>query len=211
MLRPAALAGALFAAACAAPPPIPPAAPLPQPGDTWTYRLAERGIGREPTQGNYVVRVAAVSAAEIRDQASRDGALPVEWTHFRGRYIFLQGVATFSPYLGVFENPAPGTVIERVEGCFFRYECVTRAMVAGWEAIQVPAGRFDALKVTVEHEWKLRPLPRAAHENGVLRLTVWYSPQVKRAVKVACRLTGDGGRPPYDADFDLELASYQLK
>jgi len=211
MWRPAALAGALFAAACAAPPPIPPAAPLPRPGDTWTYRLAERPIGRAPAQSSYVVKVAASSAASIFDQASRDGGPPIDWTHHRGQYIGLQGVAIFSPYLAVFENPVPGTSTSGIEGCFFRYQCVTRSMVVGWEAIQVPAGSFDALKVTVEQEWKLRPLPRAAHEEGVLRLTIWYSPQAKRAVKVSSRLSGQGGRPPFDADFDLELTSYQLK
>ena len=207
----AGLAGALLAAACAAPAPtIPPAAPLPQPGDSWTYSLAERGIGRAPTQSSYVVTVAAASAAEILDRASRDGAPPVEWMHRRGRYIGLQGVAMFSPYLAVFEAPLPGPS-ERVEGCFWRYVCVTRATVVGRETIRVPAGSFDALKVSVEHEWKLRPVPRAAHEEGVLRLTVWYAPQAKRAVKVSSRLSGDGGRPPYDADFDLELVSYQLR
>lgn len=212
MVRTAALGAAFLTAACAAPTPtVPAAAPLPQPGDTWTYRLLERPIGRAPAQSNYVVKVAASSAANIRDHASRDGAPPVEWMHRRGHYIGLQGVAMFSPYLGVFENPMPGTAIRRIEGCFTKYVCATQGRVVGWEAIQVPAGSFDALKVTVEQEWSLRPHPRSAHEAGVLRLTIWYSPQTKRAVKVSSRLTGQGGRPPFDADFDLELVGYQLK
>jgi hypothetical protein len=191
-----------------------PEARFPQPGDTWTYRLVERQIGGSPSQRNYVVKVAASSEANILDRVSQDGAPPAEWTHGRGNYLVAQGVSVFSPYLAVFEDLTPGTAIRRIaehhDECFMKYRCVAEGKVVGWERVQVPAGGFDAIKVTVEQEWRLRQT-RTASEHGVRRLTVWYSPQAKRAVKVSSRMTGRGGRPPFDTEFDLELTSYQLK
>jgi hypothetical protein len=46
--------------------------------------------------------------------------------------------------------------------------------------------------------------------NGGRLLTIWYAPKVKRAVKYSSRLT-IGELPPYDANFDLELTSFQVK
>jgi len=46
--------------------------------------------------------------------------------------------------------------------------------------------------------------------NGGRILTIWYAPEIKRAVKYSSRITV-GDIPPIDGDFDLELVSYQLK
>ena len=46
--------------------------------------------------------------------------------------------------------------------------------------------------------------------NGARTLTIWYSNELKRAVKYESRLTS-GERTPMEASFDLELMSYQLK
>ncbi len=46
--------------------------------------------------------------------------------------------------------------------------------------------------------------------NGARPLTIWYANNLKRAVKYESRLTS-GERAPMDADFDLELTSYQVR
>jgi hypothetical protein len=46
--------------------------------------------------------------------------------------------------------------------------------------------------------------------GGGRDLFIWYSPELKRAVKFSSRLTF-GNLPPIEANFDLELVSYQLK
>ena len=46
--------------------------------------------------------------------------------------------------------------------------------------------------------------------QGGRTLTVWYSPQAKRAVKFVSRPVS-GVSPPVESNFDLELVSFQVK
>jgi hypothetical protein len=184
---------------------------FPQPGDSWTYRLIEPRSDGRGTQRNYVVRVAAASPANILDQVSPDGAPPSEWAHSGGSYFVTQGLPLFSPYLAVFEDLTPGTSIRRIAGddaCAGWYNCVSEGKVVGRETVQLPAGSFDAIKVTIEQHWTSRP--GIAAGGGRRTLTIWYSPQAKRAVKFSNRATG-GSRLLLHTNFDLELVSYQLK
>jgi hypothetical protein len=74
----------------------------------------------------------------------------------------------------------------------------------------VPAGRFTATKVVIEQEWR----PAMVDDNwslaGGRTLTIWYAPDVRRAVKYSSRLIV-GETPPIEANFDLELVSFQAK
>lgn len=184
---------------------------FPQPGDSWTYRLLEPQGGERPAEVRYVVKVAATSEGNIQDEVSRDGAPATERTHFRGNYLVAQVVSVFSPYLAVFEDLTPGgalrPITEHDDLCFFRYHCRSEGRVVGRESVELPAGRFEAIKVTIEQTWS----PQSSFQGrGVRTLTIWYSPQVKRAVKFSSRSSGFS-RSPFHADFDLELMSYQLK
>jgi hypothetical protein len=75
--------------------------------------------------------------------------------------------------------------------------------------VKVPAGTFNAIKVRVEHFW------RPAYSSGVFNLSggrslmIWYSPELKRAIKFSSR-QDFGSATPVEADFDLELVSYKL-
>ncbi|HVJ13211.1 MAG TPA: hypothetical protein VNC62_16680, partial [Burkholderiales bacterium] len=51
--------------------------------------------------------------------------------------------------------------------------------VVGWEEIEVPAGKFRALKVHAEGTYQRLDRPNA----GWARNTFWYVPTVKRWVK----------------------------
>ena len=69
-----------------------------------------------------------------------------------------------------------------------------------------PAGKFETIKIKVEHGWR----GWRGRAQGGRELYVWYAPAVKRAVKFSSRLTA-GLPPSFEADFDLELLSYQLR
>jgi hypothetical protein len=195
---------------------------FPRVGDTWTYRLTyprlrQWGQVQRPPQ-SYVVKAGAIAATEILDQSSMDGASPTETRHVKGGYLVSEGVTLFSPYLVVFQDIRSGrrpSVEIRDSVCSRAYRCTARVKSIGSETITTPAGQFEAIKVTIEHEWAafstLSSLGSAgADMNGGRTLTVWYSPQAKRAVKFESRLVA-GAIPPVDANFDLELVSYSVQ
>jgi hypothetical protein len=176
---------------------------FPRVGDTWTYRLTDRRGGKPPVQSSYVVKVKATRGTKVLDEVSRDGAAPVEWTHSPGRYMVEQVVSVFSPYLVVFEDLKPGDRIWRVsepDGCSVK--CSTVGRVEGRETLRVPAGKFDTIKVRLDQSRQVEGLPREPRRI----LTIWYSPQVKRAVKFTTRSFGR----EFEV-FDIELSSYQLQ
>jgi len=196
---------------------------MPQVGDTWTYRLSyprlrgQWGQAARPPS-TLVVKVGQVGGDKLVDQLALDGGTLSESTHSRENYLAPQGAPVFSPYLVAFRDlPLRGslgrvTILE--PGCSGRYACDASARAIGQESVQVPAGTFTAVKVEVSHEW--RPsggASGAAAIAGLLggrTLTVWYVPELKRAVKFSSRLTV-GDVPPVDSTFDLELVSYQVK
>jgi len=187
---------------------------LPQPGDTWTYRLTEPKRKEGPKQREYVATVAASSDGGILEQYSIDKGPSGEWVHLRGAYLAPLGVSIISPYLFAFGDLAVGASIGRVQifepGCMRgNIQCGVEGKVIGQETISVPAGRFETIKVKVEHLW----MPLGAMGGGVRggrEMTIWYSTATKRAVKFSSRLNV-GLYPPVESDFDLELVSYQLK
>lgn len=191
---------------------------LPRIGDTWTYRLAERPRdGKFTVQRNYVVKVKASSGTSVRDEVSRDGAAPVERAHSPGRYWVEQVVSVFSPYLVVFEDLNPGDRIWHAaehdeDSCFGWMYCWTTGTVEGRETLELAAGSFDTIKVTIDQNIQRRSL-HGGHGGSITTrtLTIWYSPQAKRAVKVTSRVSRGPARTPFFITYDLELVSYQLQ
>lgn len=189
---------------------------VPQVGDRWTYRLSyprlrgQWGQAQKPPR-TYVATVTA-SGASISDQVSVDGATPITKTHEKGGVLLDQGASIFSPYL---EPPASGRlggIAITDPGCNNFYLCEAKGSIAGQEVVTVPAGRFQATRIVVTHEW--RPAQSntmaSAQYQGGRTLTVWYVPELGRAVKYSSRLTV-GTAPPVEANFDLELVSYRLQ
>jgi len=187
---------------------------LPQAGDRWTYRLVQPRQKGAMVDHSYEVLVVAASTTGVLDRASIDGGQPAEWAHPRGPYFMTQGLALFSPYLSVFEEIRVGAPIDKIvlrgqTGCQDRYSCNVTGRVVAREGLRTSAGRFDAYKVVIEQEWyPAQPAAYSADMWARRTLTVWYSPQLKRAIKYSSRVVS--GTPPIDANFDLELLSYQL-
>jgi len=185
---------------------------FPQPGDTWTYRLTYGAGAPDPVrETSYVVKVAGVSATNILDHVIREGAPPIEWAHSSGHYLVAQVVSVFSPYLAVFEDLKPGVPLRRVtehdDKCFTDLVCQTEGRVIGKETVRLKAGTFDATKVLMQQNWWTRYAGTVV--RGTREITVWYSEEAKRAVRVTSR-TDKRGRSRFLVDFDLELASYQV-
>ena len=188
---------------------------LPRIGDTWTYRLTERTRDGKPRlQSSYVVKVTASSSTSIRDEVSSHGGRGIESTHSPGGHMVEQVVSVFSPYLVVFEDLKPGDRIWRVtehdDWCFIWVHCSTVGRVEGRETVELAAGSFDTIKVSIEQTTSSRQAPPTMPGGGSRLLTIWYSPQAKRAVKVTSRASGGSARTTFHASFDLELLSYQL-
>ena len=215
-------------AAAPAAPPVASSAPssiasgsrIPQVGDTWTYRLSyPKRFGIEsPADRTVVIRIDSATTAEIVDQVAVDGVPSPGGTHQRGGYLMTQGASVFSPYFIDFDTA--GTRISDVaileSACRSTHSCTARARILNQEVVRVPAGTFTALKIVVDQSWSPGPSASALGQYGMARasggrtLTIWYAPEVKRAVKFSSR-HGVGEYPPVDTHFDLELVSYQVK
>ena len=189
---------------------------LPQPGDTWTYRLATiRRVGelrREP-EHSIVVTVGAAGRDEIVDRVTIDGGKSFETKHGKGGELIAQGAAVFSPYLQLLGSiPAVGSIGRPAildPACLGpRQICEARGRAVGKETVRVAAGTFAATRILVEQSWRSTGAT-AYGGSGGRTLTVWYAPEVKRVVKYASRTTF-GATPPIEPDFDLELVSYKV-
>lgn len=155
--------------------------------------------------------VASVTPDAIVEQLAGDRRQPAQSGHRKGSYLMRQGdVSIFSPYLIGFGSLEPGAQITKIENldpdlCSSLWICSITGRVVGKEIVRVPAGEFEAIKVEVQHAWTTRS--QGAADSGGRTLTIWYSPQTKRAVK----FSSHGSRSAYfESEFDLELESYQL-
>lgn len=185
---------------------------LPQAADRWVYRLKPL---RSQGERRYVAEVIAASRSGVLDRVSIDGGEWSEWVHASGGYLVLQGLSLFSPYLPQFEELKPGEpltdiVLRDQAACNGAYTCVAKGRVVGHETLLTAAGAFDTIKAVVQQEW--HPVQPGALFSadlwGSRTITVWYAPQVKRAVKYSSRVTA--GAAPMEANFDLELLTYHL-
>ena len=196
-------------AATAAPPPgAPRAAGALAVGDTWTYRMARGGSQRAAHE----VKLTSVTPESIVEEVLGEG--PVQRVeHRKGSYLAPVGeITVFSPYLLTLNPTTPGMRlgVDNFDSrtCNAGWSCSLSARVTGRERIQVPAGTFDAIRVDISQSWST---PSQTNDRGEMvsrTMTVWYAPEVRRAVKFVSR-----GTPSrmVDTQYELELTSYRLK
>jgi hypothetical protein len=196
---------------------------MPQPGDSWTYRLSYprlRGEWGQPDRApaTHVVTISEMRDGKIVDLLSVDGGSQTPTSHSDEVYLVPQGVSILSPYLVAFRDlPAKGslgTISILDTPCGGPYRCRASGRVMGTERISVPAGQFAAIKVVIEESWQAASGSTMGIQTGRMSggrtLTVWYVPELKRAAKFASRITV-GDIPAVEPTFDLELVSYQVK
>ena len=178
--------------------------PVIEAGDRWTYRgLNVLGFGVE----EYEMEVASVHAGLIqvvctrkRDAKEFDGTFTDEWSSTTSCSGFInQPPPRFLRFPMV---PGDSHTVKytshRVRETGFIHPVEGKVVVKGWDTVEVPAGRFRAMKIEAEMS--------AVQANGsVLRrfVSIWYSPEVRNTVKFESRARG--------ADtFSNELLSYKL-
>jgi hypothetical protein len=154
--------------------------------DRWIYRRMDHRF--EPPVLLYELRVSFIDARAIHTVLSRQGkpadsdaTFTPEWN---GVVSVDEGVVEIKA--GLLQFPlAPGRAYDatwemrrpRMGKFHVRHERAVK--VVGWEAIEVPAGKFTALKVVAEGRW----LRLDRKNSNWARNTVWYVPEVKRWVK----------------------------
>lgn len=172
-------------------------------GDSWTYRgthLLGPGTQEHVSRVSYVDdKVILLVSTRKTDSKEFDSSWTSEWnavTSYSGRM--------FRPHTGLFRFPlligdkyeAKGEWLEPrtkvIEGAL-----TGTVRVVGWEMVEVPAGKFRAVKL--ESEFVIRALDGRAPQ---LKGNYWYVPEVRRWVKML--VIGPG------ATTSEELLEYKL-
>lgn|SRR5574341_786392 len=201
LVRAAAVAALFVSGACAAQPSAPvkkpeakrvkPEAPVAKPAvkadDRWVYRLTDRRM--KPPTMIYEIRVSFVDSRAIHavvEAQGRTSQSDAIWTSEWNVAVSVGG-GVVEIEKGLFQFPlSPGRKYEaawearRPRAGDFHVRHERKVTVVGWEDIEVPAGKFRALKIQADG-W-FRRLDKEAVQDEA-RNTFWYVPQVKRWVK----------------------------
>lgn len=167
---------------------------LPPPGTTWTYRLQDRQYGRGDTAfAVHVLRTdgtvveEAVNEGDTRAESEVHRAVDAREVRIVECCAGARNVLVeLAPYwLSSEQAPAlaeTAAISGYPLGGLSQRAWRTSARVLGWDQVDVPAGRFRALRVEVSGHRAVRG--NANDTVGRFLLTVWYAPDVKRLVRL---------------------------
>jgi hypothetical protein len=216
--------------------------PALQPQDTWTFRRTSEtrpDIWRQiHFEGTVLRSSAATTLVQNKEVDSpnppREVLIGSDWSSFRslsGKETVVHRPFTFPMSVGKswdleFTDDHPNNKNHKSETRKLKYR------VVGWEEVEVPAGKFKALKIEADGSWSGEVAPkttastaRQAGAQGTTAITqtvnvteetvtgrlyqaYWYSPDVKREVKsVEENYDTNGVR---SARFTNELESYKV-
>ena len=190
----------------------------PQAGDSWTYRYVDGWKTGSPQ--TVTVTVLESAGGRVRDSMSLRGARSVDERSFEGKPELVERpfgsgfrVIELLPYVqGLLqEGLKPGQEKSfpdiDIQGQAFR---ITTKLV-GQEKTTVPAGTFDAVRVSVVGQ-KIRGVSIAGLTSGTsipntFAHAVWFVPEIRRIVKAEHRSANHVGRRV--DDDTLELVSFE--
>ncbi len=216
--------------------------PVLQPQDTWTYRRTTETRPDVWRQVHFVGTVLRNSGNTVLLQNKevdspnppREILINSDWSNFRslsGKETVVHRPFAFPISVGKtwdleFTDDHPGNKGHKSETRRLKYR------VVGWEDVEVPAGKFKALKIEADGAWTGEVAPRTAASiatqssaqgttaaaqtvnvtaetvTGRLYQAYWYVPEVKREVKsVEENYDTNGVR---SARFTNELESYKV-
>jgi hypothetical protein len=171
---------------------------LPRPGQSWTYRVR----GKWPTSPNreVVITTSAVRDGLVDDRLSDPAAAePVQRRSRAGQggFVVWPGLGMeFSPYLASTELlgwRGRGFSTPDIDPQWTQWH--SQAQAIGHEAVTVPAGRFDAVKVEV---WSSRTANGGVASINIepvrVHYLVWYAPEVQRYVRMQRRVISAAGQ-----------------
>jgi hypothetical protein len=178
-------------------------------GDSWTYRRVDyetrtvTGVlaGRVTFANDRVIQI-----VNQRQGGEVDTTFTAEWNQ-----VTSANTGIFDPHQDILRFPLrPGNTHEaRYEVRFpqqgaYHVRHERKVRVLGWEEIEVPAGRFRALRV--ESQGSFQRLDRSV--SGTAKEVMWYVPEVKRYVKWTFENSTFRGRVQW---WGFELVDYKLQ
>ncbi len=159
-------------------------------GDRWIFKTTD--LFKNEELSRFEQRISAVSESVVNiDQTttysskgantgrvSKRTANPLTWTFqnsriFEGKYVFL----AFPLEVG--QTWTNDYAFKKNDGSEVRFSSPVK--VEGWEDIQVPAGKFRALKIVHSGFYSIRGTQQ--FWQGRAAETVWYVPEVKKFVR----------------------------
>ena len=182
-------------------------------GDSWTYRRMDYWANK-PT-ATREIRVAHASDRAIQIVVSEPGGREFDETYTPDWNAVATSRANFNPHSGWLKFPLQvGATYKLAYEMEFgaarnwRVRQEHTVKVLGWEEIVVPAGKFRALKIETEGEFRRLDTSAA----GTAKYTIWYVPEVKRWVKFMYEdVTAVGGPRGANNKFGEELVEFKLQ
>ncbi len=183
------------------------ASPLPRAGDTWRYRVQDEYMFGDLFVTATVDDVTDSGVTETWTSTS-DAKVRSTFVPLKPEFHPLPGLERtppeFAPYLLARGVPRAGDSLGDQRRRFDKIDVPLQARVAGEEDVVVQAGRFRAVKLVLKGETKARG---AARGPISIEHTVWYVPEVKRAVKYAVTTKVAGAQQEATV---FELIEYKL-
>jgi hypothetical protein len=173
-------------------------------GDSWVFTRLDGYTGS--LLGSETEKITALSEAEITIHSSMYGTIIYnsDWNLIAQVHDGARtGLETFRPSLAfplaIGKKWKWQADFKNAKGEQLSYK--PEAEVIGWEKIAVPAGSFDALRITSSGSYSGTG-PRGAF-SGTFQQTYWYTPEASRVVKHQFQNSA-GTR------FTTELSTFQL-
>jgi len=193
-------------------------------GDSWTYRLTELTYnknlatvtheirGGDASGIREVVRVGGPRSGADGDGAGTPRRLPLEPRVFEQQIGTNATLFEFAPFMLAFSDVRPGVSWSKIADDS-PDEWQISGKVTGREQVRTAAGTFDAIKAELRgrRELTFPPTRDVYNDLTVSQLTysIWYVPEVGRAVKYERRTFNRAARLLEHEQY--ELVSYQLK
>lgn len=157
-------------------------------GDSWTYNRLDGWTGLK--QYSYVTVVTSVNEQEIRTQSGPTSNHATSSTTYDKNFNHMvtergDEKNITDPFYPHYSFPLKVGKTWEQEMTFTRPSrkgvSWLRGEVLGWEEVNVPAGKFKALKIEVGGAYRL--LWQGRNDAGRIADTIWYAPEVKTVVK----------------------------
>jgi hypothetical protein len=187
----------IFPALCAAQAEAPVPLPEVKVGDRWVYQRMDYDAGRR--RGKYETRVVFAERGVIQMVSSQSWKEGEEDTTYTAEWnaVTVPG-RVFNPHTGWFKFPLQAGATyqaafdvmlpKKGEGAESKNQRTVKVM--GWEEVVVPAGKFRALKIVSEGEF--RRLDKG--QSGTSRNVIWYVPEIRRWAKLTFENRPRGGK-----------------
>jgi uncharacterized caspase-like protein len=196
-------------------------------GDKWKYQITDSYTGERKivsfevvrVNENYIYTQSEPTPYAVTDLASSEGTIDV-WD--RNWNLLRKGDFEYDPFYPSLRFPIEagsswsGAVIFDL-GSGVRMNHDLRAQVNGWERVTVPAGSFDAVKITLRGDYQVRKSGQKG--TGAVNDTIWYAPAIRQIIRKTIQnlpfgySAGSVSRAAYDYQQAerWELVEYKLE